>query len=326
MLDIFAMVFSLLVNYNSSISTTITPISLSTLAILQPLITSQTDRSEYGNPHDTTISRTNVTISGVVDKDIVPAATAEYPNVHAPMFVSIWVFNPDGKTLLHSYSNITRPNLPNVVNWTLFHFGYNYSYSFDLNNQTMVDKHLLVSGDYEVVVIYNKYWHSFSNFRYTGNNTTDSDNQHYFVLVNNDNQTIPIQYNQSGGVNITIMELDSSYPILYISGTSEKANSSLTVQLPRNLIDSKGGYQNETDTEFSIFNNGGGEASRINDISELHSANPDFRILKFNIEYNGTFGRAIYGTQVMPEFNQGFAMIIMAAGMLAVAVILRRQS
>lgn len=294
-----------------------TSFSLTPFLMYLPAIRSQLDENA-----------TKITISGAVQKDYVPVPTPNNPDSYSPKNVSIWVFNPDGKTLIHAYTNLIRPNLPNVVNYTLADFEYNYSYMFDLRNETLVDKNLLISGDYEVAAIYNKGWQSFSSFNYSNGNAANASNSHYFVLIANDTHLVPIRYIKTGGISISSIQLDPSYPILHISGKSTHENSTLTLELPRFLIDSKI-EANDTnsggtgaDKKFTVISGGlGGGAEETNDFVELKSTDPSIRILQIHIESAGEFGRSIYGTQVMPEFSPLASLVIMAGVIGSMVVI-----
>lgn len=275
----------------------------SPLLTYAPYITSQTDKPVYASVSD---NGTMVTISGMIDKTIVPSAPAAKPD-HA----SIWVFNPDGKTLIHTFANLTA--LPHAIHYSTATYVYNYSRIFDLKNSTLIDQNLLIDGDYEVVAIYNKGWQSFSSFKYDGSVAgTTPENTHYFVMVVNDTQVIPIRYSEVGDLKITSIQFDPSYPILHIGLESTKANSVLIVELPRHVIDSRNENNNETES-FKVVGSSGGGAGEV-DFAELQSSNPDVRILKFDIPSPGIHGRSIYGTQVMPEFGSPIiALFVMAA-------------
>jgi hypothetical protein len=302
---------------------TISPIHLLTYA---PFITSQTDKPTYSsNSNNVTISNnsTLVTISGMIDQDIVPTASPEFPDVKAPKFVSIWIFNPDGKTLLHDYSNLTL--LPDAINYSTAYYIYNYSYTFDLLNTTLINGQLLKDGDYEAVAIYNKGWQSFSSFSYNDENadvgTNSTASNHYFVMIVNDTQTFPIRYSEVGGAKITAIGLDSRYPIMYITMESTKENNSLTVELPRYIIDARA--DNGTDKSYAVADSSGGGAVIVDNFPEIQSSDHNFRVLKFDLPSAGTHSKLIYGTQVMPEFGSLVSLAIMA-GVLSIVIMMAR--
>jgi hypothetical protein len=118
------------------------------------------------------------------------------------------------------------------------------------------------------------------------------------------NKTYAIKYQITGG-NLTAISAakDNITLLLNISSTS---NGRLTIELPRNIIDSR--KQGNVDDNFTVFEDGQYVAA-----DEIRT-NPQTRTLMVGFD-NGTSVIEITGTQMVPEFTA------VAVGIFAISII-----
>ena len=118
------------------------------------------------------------------------------------------------------------------------------------------------------------------------------------------NKTYGIKYQITGG-NLTAVSAakDNITLLLNVSSTS---NGRLTIELPRNIIDSR--KQGNVDDNFTVFEDGQYVAH-----DEIRT-NPQARTLMVGFD-NGTSVIEITGTQMVPEFTA------VAVGILAISTI-----
>jgi hypothetical protein len=122
------------------------------------------------------------------------------------------------------------------------------------------------------------------------------------------NQAYPIKYQITGGkVNGVAIDKDNSTIVANISTTS---NGSLTIELPRNVIDSKN--PGNVDDKFVVFIDGNNVA-----FDEVKN-NTQARTLKIDFD-NGSQQIAIAGTHVVPEFG-GIAAIILVTSLIGIVI------
>jgi hypothetical protein len=126
-------------------------------------------------------------------------------------------------------------------------------------------------------------------------------------------QTFEVRAAVSNNASISSITVfpDSGSIILNFDEGSILQQSELTIQLPRELIDSKNG---SADSEFLVIVDG--FEATYNDIQTTDTA----RLIKFSLP-EGTTEIEIFGTQVLPEFP--FELPAMAAGVAIVVVIAR---
>lgn len=118
------------------------------------------------------------------------------------------------------------------------------------------------------------------------------------------NKTYAIKYQITGG-NLTAISAakDNITLLLNVSSTS---NGRLTIELPRNIIDSR--KQGNVDDNFTVFEDGQYVAA-----DEIRT-NPQARTLMVGFD-NGTSIIEITGTQMVPEFTA------IAVGIFAISII-----
>lgn len=105
------------------------------------------------------------------------------------------------------------------------------------------------------------------------------------------NKAYPIKYQVTGGKLTGISaEKDNTTLLLNVSSTS---NGKLTIELPRNIMDSK--KQGNVDDNFTVFEDGQYTAA-----DEIRT-NAQVRTLMVGFD-NGTSVIEITGTQIVPEF------------------------
>ena len=152
----------------------------------------------------------------------------------------------------------------------------------------------------------------------TSNNTASSGNvTGVNSSANNGNSTVtfkvgdkayPIKYQITGGkVNGVAIEKDNSTIVANISSTS---NGTLTIELPRNVIDSKN--PGNVDDKYVVFIDGQNVA-----FDEIKNNN-QVRTLKIDFD-NGSKQIALAGTHVVPEFG-GIAAIILVTSLIGIVI------
>ena len=114
-----------------------------------------------------------------------------------------------------------------------------------------------------------------------------------------DNQRYPLKYNITGG-EVTSITADPAQATFLINIASRE-DGTLTIELPRNVIDSKS--QGNTDEEYAVFID-----DQPKDFEEI-SNNNEVRTLEIGFE-NGAEKIEIAGTHIIPEFGPIAAIIL----------------
>ena len=144
-------------------------------------------------------------------------------------------------------------------------------------------------------------------FHFVSTNTTTSTgngNKTYGVRIGD--KTFPITYQITGSgnklSNITAAK-DNTTLLVNVGGS--KANGKLTIQLPRNLIDSK--KQGNQDSPYVIFE----DSQPSQNIQEIKS-NSQARTLAIDFD-KGTDVIEIAGSKMLPEFGTASAIVLAIA-------------
>ncbi len=114
-----------------------------------------------------------------------------------------------------------------------------------------------------------------------------------------DNQTYPLKYNITGG-EVTGITADRAQATFLINIAS-RDDGTLTIQLPRNVIDSKS--PGNTDEEYAVFID-----DQPKDFEEIANNN-EARTLQIGFD-NGAEKIEIAGTHIIPEFGPIAAIIL----------------
>ncbi|HEY5631551.1 MAG TPA: hypothetical protein VIR31_05440 [Nitrososphaeraceae archaeon] len=154
-------------------------------------------------------------------------------------------------------------------------------------------------------------------FHFVSTNTTTSTNngnKTYGVRIGD--KTFPITYQITGSgnklSNITAAK-DNTTLLVNVGGS--KANGNLTIQLPRNLIDSK--KQGNQDSPYVIFE----DSQPSQRIQEIKS-NAQARTLVIDFD-KGTNIIEIAGSKMLPEFGPASAVVLAIAIMGIIMVSMR---
>jgi predicted secreted protein with PEFG-CTERM motif len=154
-------------------------------------------------------------------------------------------------------------------------------------------------------------------FHFVSTNTTTSTsngNKTYGVRIGD--KTFPITYQITGSgnklSNITAAK-DNTTLLVNVGGS--KANGNLTIQLPRNLIDSK--KQGNQDSPYVIFI----DSQPSQRVQEIKS-NAQARTLAIDFD-KGTGVIEIAGTKLLPEFGTASAVVLAIAIMGIIMVSMR---
>jgi hypothetical protein len=114
-----------------------------------------------------------------------------------------------------------------------------------------------------------------------------------------ENQTYPLMYNITGG-EVTSIAADPAQATLLINIASRE-DGTLTIELPRNVIDSKA--QGNIDEEYAVFID-----DQLKDFEEITNDNR-VRALEIGFE-NGAEQIEIAGTKIIPEFGPIAAIVL----------------
>lgn len=144
--------------------------------------------------------------------------------------LSIKVFNPVGELYLSDYLNLTNTFIATNT----------YLYGFDFNGKPAIP------GNYEIMVTYGNY-DAETIVTYIKGNDDPSVYYSYFIQI--DNQTLPIRYKITQGSEITSMSMDPTANLLQVGVNSNVDNGTLTMEIPRSVIDAK---QNGMDINYSV--------------------------------------------------------------------------
>lgn len=144
--------------------------------------------------------------------------------------LSIQVFNPVGELYLSDSLNLTN---------TLVATG-TYLYAFDFNGRPAIP------GNYEIMVTYGPY-DAETIVTYIKGNDDPSIYYSYFVQIAN--QTYPIRFRISGG-EVEFMSLDPIADLLRVGVNSSAGNGTLTIEIPRSVLDAK---QDGTDLNYTVM-------------------------------------------------------------------------
>lgn len=195
--------------------------------------------------------------------------------------LSIKVFNPLGELYLSDSLNLTNTLIATNT----------YLYSFDFNGKPAMP------GNYEIMVTYGIY-DAETVVTYIKGNDDPSAYYSYFVQI--DNQTLPIRYRITQGSEINSMSVNPTADLLQVGVSSNVDNGTLTLEIPRFIIDAK---QNGTDINYSVKMIEGTVvlSKTFSHVIEI-SKSPATRTLQITL-MQGPREIWIYGTQVG---TQGF--------------------
>jgi predicted secreted protein with PEFG-CTERM motif len=217
------------------------------------LVTVKTDKAEYQKGN-------LIIISGKVE---TLRTNAEEP-------VLVQVFNPEGAAY--------RANLVNVA--------ANGSYNDKLN----IGGQLGISGQYRVVVTYDKA-NEQSLFHFVSTTAPNSGNKTYNLTVGGKDYPLTYQITGAGNkINSITAEVDNTTLLL---NTVAQSNGKLTIELPRNIIDSK--KQGNTDEPYAVWEDGQPQAA-----DEINAKN-NAQVRTLAIDFDkGTGQIEIAGNKIVP--------------------------
>ena len=237
-------------------------------------VTVKTDKTEYQKGN-------SIIISGKVE--------TLRTNAEEPLLVQ--VFNPEGAAY--------RADLVNVA--------ANGSYNDRLN----IGGQLGISGQYRVVVTYDKA-NEQSLFHFVSSTAPNGGNKTY--NLNSGGKAYPLSYQITGAgnkLNSITAEVDNTTLLL---NTVAQSNGKLTIELPRNLIDSK--KQGNTDEPYAVWEDGQPQAA-----DEINTKN-NSQVRTLAIDFDkGTGQIEIAGTKMVPAATtqaaaaNGGSNISIAAGL-----------
>ncbi|MGB9002377.1 MAG: hypothetical protein WCC52_01035 [Nitrosotalea sp.] len=229
-----------------------------------------TDKTQY-NESET------IKISGTVANSIVN------PN----QTVTIDVFGSDGK--LYKNSTVNLAPQKNPFSNGFYTYGYAYEYDVKTGNNTL-------PGPYQIVAHYGNAWQDSNTITY--NPTSVDYDKYYTYNAFFGKIPYPIRYKITQGNELAGLGMDTENKILYISVTGvENKSGYLTLELPRNVIDSR--YDNGTNKNYTV-NMGatGAMIGETNDFREIQT-NEQNRTLEFGIlPYNASYTIMLYGTSM----------------------------
>jgi predicted secreted protein with PEFG-CTERM motif len=143
-------------------------------------------------------------------------------------------------------------------------------------------------------------------FHFVSTNTTSTTNGDKTYGVRTGDKTFPITYQITGSgnklSNITAAK-DNTTLLVNVGGS--KADGKLTIQLPRNLIDSK--KQGNQDSPYVIFE----DSQPSQNVQEIKS-NAQARTLAIDFD-KGTDVIEIAGSKMLPEFGTASAIVLAIA-------------
>jgi predicted secreted protein with PEFG-CTERM motif len=201
----------------------------------------------------------------------------------------VQVFNPEGAAY--------RADLVNVA--------ANGSYNDRLN----IGGQLGISGQYRVVVTYDKA-NEQSLFHFVSSTAPNGGNKTY--NLNSGGKAYPLSYQITGAgnkLNNISAQRDNTTLLL---NTVAQSNGKLTIELPRNLIDSK--KQGNTDEPYAVWEDGQPQAA-----DEINTKN-NSQVRTLAIDFDkGTGQIEIAGTKMVPEFGT-VAIIIPAIAIIGIII------
>ncbi len=189
------------------------------------------------------------------------------------------------------------------------------------------------AGNYTLIAQYGKYTQTNATFHYNGgdgsSSITKAINATYSLQAGN--QTYSIPYIIKGGTVSSMNILPAQYTLEITVSTT--ANGSITVTLPRNLIDAKVPPPPNPDANLTGSKNGGYDLSQkqleddkfivtvngkqVTQFSE--TKNQNVRILSIPF-HNGDAKIDIVGTVIVPEFGPIAALVLAIAIISIIAV------
>ena len=236
------------------------------------LVTVKTDKTEYQKGN-------SIIISGKVD---TRRAGAQEP-------LLVQVFNPAGVAY--------RADLVNVAT------DGSYNDKFDIGGQ------LGISGQYRIVVTYDKA-NEQSLFHFVSTTAPSSGNNTYNLNIGG--KAYPLTYQITGAGNkLNNVSAERDNTTLLIN-TVAQSNGKLTIELPRNLIDSK--KQSNNDQPYAVWEDGQPKVA-----DEINTKNnTQVRILAIDFD-KGNGQIEIAGTKMVPEFGT-IAAIIPAVAIIGIII------
>ncbi len=235
-----------------------------------------TDKTEY-NKGET------VKISGIIADEIIK------PN----QTITIDIFDPDGNL----YKNVTvdpKPQKPSSNGF--YNYGYNFEYLLKIENDTK-------AGPYQLVFHYGKSLQGSKTIMF---DTGNIDYDRYFVFnAFLTNVTQHIRYKVTQGIELEGFGIDAENKILYINAINTRNEvGNLTVELPRNIIDSQ--YASGSDKNYATaIGVTGMMISGTNNFTEIQT-NGQNRTLEFGIpSSNASYTIILHGTSI----NQNKTML-----------------
>ena len=244
-------------------------------AYAQTGLTVATDKAEYTTGDDIKISGNVGAVSG-----------------NQPALIQ--VFNPNGAA--YRFDQIKD-------------IGADGSYSYTLK----VGGKLGITGQYNVKVTYNNVSKE-TTFKFTSSGTTDGWSTAKMVITAADGTTAThdIKYKITGGTlkNMTGSQADSTLTAM-ITAT---ANGNLTLQLPRNIIDSKNGT---SDSDYVVF---------VDQVEDFADDDMGATTRTVTVHFSqGAEQIDIVGTSMIPEFGS-IAAIVLAVAIVRIIVATTRYS
>lgn len=203
--------------------------------------------------------------------------------------VTIDVFDPNGK--LYKNSTINLIPQQNPFSDGLYTYGFKYEYDMKTENNTL-------PGPYQIVAHYGNTWQDSNTITY---NPTHVDyNKYYTFNAFFGKIPYPIRYKITQGNELEGLGIDTENKVLHISTTgAENKSGFLTLELPRNIIDSR--YDNGTDKNYTVdMGATGAMIGETNDFREIQT-NEQVRTLEFGIPpYDASYTLMLFGTSMNP--------------------------
>lgn len=147
----------------------------------------------------------------------------------------------------------------------------------------------------------------------TKNNKTITTPSNNIYILNISNKTYPVKYQITGSgnkINSIVAENDSA---TLMANVSSQSNGRLTIELPRNSIDSKKQGTNADDA-YTVFED------HQSTIAEETTNNNQARTLAIDFD-KGTEKIEIVGTHVAPEFGAVTAVMVFAVVIIGIIVV-----
>ncbi len=131
-----------------------------------------------------------------------------------------------------------------------------------------------------------------------------------------EDQTFPIEYMITGGGSVENMTIQSENQTLEVTISSEESNGTLSLRLPREVIDSQ--TDEGSDADFAAFI----DNAEFTEPSEMEAGN-DTRTLLIGFP-EGAESVEIIGTSVIPEFST-IAIVVLAVAIVGIIVATTRH-